>query len=49
MDRFENVTAIKKANVWTFEAGQTFEVPGRSRFAVESDVVSDYCCSYIAE
>lgn len=105
MDRFENVTAVKKANVYfdgkvtsrtllfaddtkktlgivlpgryefgtvdrevmevlagqlkvlhpgcsdwkTYEAGQTFEIPARSRFTVETDVVSDYCCSYFAE
>jgi len=105
MDRFENVTAIKNANVYfdgkvtsrtilfadgtkktlgvilpgryefgtaerevmevlagqiqallpgrsdwqTFEAGQTFEIPANSRFTVASDVVSDYCCSYIKE
>ncbi len=33
----------------TFDAGQTFEIPANSRFTVESDVVSDYCCSYLAE
>ena len=32
-----------------FAAGQTFEIPANSRFKVASDLVSDYCCSYIKE
>ena len=29
-----------------FSAGQMFEVPANSRFAVSTDGVCDYCCSY---
>lgn len=32
-----------------FEAGQSFDIPARSRFTIESDGVVDYCCSYFAE
>jgi uncharacterized protein YaiE (UPF0345 family) len=31
----------------SFGAGQTFEIPRHSTFLVQTDQVSDYCCSYI--
>jgi len=30
----------------TFLAGETFAVPGKSRFQLELAGVADYCCSY---
>ncbi|NTV89212.1 MAG: pyrimidine/purine nucleoside phosphorylase, partial [Clostridiales bacterium] len=32
-----------------FEEGTAFEVPANSSFKVSSEVVSDYCCSYVKE
>jgi uncharacterized protein YaiE (UPF0345 family) len=30
----------------TFEAGESFSVPGNSRFQLKVSGVADYCCSY---
>jgi len=36
------------SDAWTsFEAGQSFEVSGNSKFKVSADEPVDYCCSYI--
>ena len=31
----------------TFKAGQSFKVPGKSKFKLVVKTVSDYCCSYL--
>jgi uncharacterized protein YaiE (UPF0345 family) len=31
----------------SFKAGESFDVPAKSKFKVAADVVSDYCCSYL--
>ena len=34
---------------WTkVKAGQTFEVPARSKFTVKITSLTDYCCSFVA-
>lgn len=33
----------------TVRAGESFNVPAASKFAVSVETVADYCCSYIAE
>jgi uncharacterized protein YaiE (UPF0345 family) len=30
----------------TYREGETFDVPGKSRFQLVIDAVADYCCSY---
>ncbi len=30
----------------TFKAGESFSVPGNSKFKLQIKVVADYCCSY---
>jgi len=31
----------------TIKGGESFQVPGNSRFNLKVKVVSDYCCSFI--
>ena len=33
----------------SYEAGQDFYVPAKSKFNISVDGISDYCCSYIKE
>jgi len=33
----------------SYEAGQDFTVPAKSKFKVSVDSIADYCCSYIKE
>lgn len=33
----------------TYKAGDSFEVPAKSSFALKVSEVTDYCCSYMAE
>jgi purine/pyrimidine-nucleoside phosphorylase len=30
-----------------FKAGESFEVPANSKFAVKAAALTDYCCSYV--
>jgi uncharacterized protein YaiE (UPF0345 family) len=35
---------------WTsFEAGQSFDIPGNCKFKISTNEVADYCCSYLKE
>lgn len=37
------------ADSWqSFQAGDSFEVPGNSAFDIKVEAVTDYCCSYLA-
>lgn len=41
---------LPESEKWeTIAAGQSFEVPANSKFKIEMDEVTDYCCSYIKE
>ncbi len=33
----------------SYSEGQSFSIPANSSFKVSSDVMTDYCCSYIKE
>jgi uncharacterized protein YaiE (UPF0345 family) len=38
---------LPKAQQWrTVRGGESFEVPGRSKFSLKVKDVTDYCCSY---
>jgi len=37
-----------QANWQTYQGGQTFSVPAKSRFSLKVQAVVDYCCSYEA-
>ncbi|MFZ5969338.1 MAG: pyrimidine/purine nucleoside phosphorylase [Bacillota bacterium] len=41
---------LPHSNEWvTFTAGQSFEVPGNSKFNLVVKELTDYCCSYLSE
>ena len=39
---------LPQENTWkSISAGQSFEVPGNSKFSLRVKTLSDYCCSFI--
>jgi hypothetical protein len=40
---------LPDSDVWvSFKGGDVFEVPANARFSLKVDVLTDYCCSYVA-